>query len=89
LTKLLKNSKNYRNNLINNMKYKGIPVRLFIPVGLLLVVLPIFINTHFVALPDFFQGMLTGMGIALELTGFILLRRKRISACKALPTDGE
>ncbi len=59
-----------------------IPVRLLVPIGLLLVVTPSII-AHFTVLPDLVRGAIMGMGISLEIAGVILLRKNGVSACTA------
>ncbi len=45
-------------------------------IGLLLVVSPIFIN-NFTKVPDFLRGLCMGIGIVLEITAFVELKRTR------------
>jgi hypothetical protein len=47
-----------------------------ISIGLLLVVLPFFINT-WVHVPDLIRGALMGIGLGMEIVGFIRLNRKK------------
>jgi len=42
-------------------------------IGLLLVVLPLLINA-FIKVPDFLRGLLMGIGLALEITAFVILK---------------
>jgi len=44
--------------------------------GLLLAVMPTFINDY-IKVPDFFRGALMGLGLGLEIFGLILMRRMR------------
>ena len=50
--------------------------RLFICIGLLLVTTPTLIN-DWIKVPDFFRGMLAGLGIGLEIGGLILIMRRK------------
>ncbi|MDB5124353.1 MAG: hypothetical protein JWP94_2482 [Mucilaginibacter sp.] len=63
-----------------------IPARLLIPIGMLVVVTPSLVN-HFIAVPDFFRGLLMGAGIGLEIYGLILLRKNGSSTCKVIQQD--
>jgi len=60
-----------RNNKMNRRE------QLFISIGLLLATTPALIN-DWIKIPDFFRGVLVGLGIGLEFIGLVLmLRRKR------------
>jgi hypothetical protein len=60
-----------------------IPARLFIAVGLLLVVSPIIFKDIFtVSFPDFLRGMFMGLGITLEIFGVIIQKKEGKSICK-------
>jgi len=53
---------------------------LFICIGLLLVTTPTLIN-YWIKLPDFFCGLLAGLGIGLEIGRLILMvRRKKMES---------
>jgi len=58
------------------MKNKKFPLtdRLLITIGLLMTTLPQLIK-HYIAVPDFFLGFIVGVGLALEITAFIRLKR--------------
>jgi len=53
-------------------------------IGLLLVVLPTFIN-NFVKTPDFLRGLLMGIGIVLEIAAFVKLKKTSDTAYKNTP----
>ena len=48
---------------------------LLVAIGLLLIVLPMLANS-FTKVPDFLRGLLMGMGLVLEITGVVILRKK-------------
>lgn len=50
--------------------------QLFICIGLLMVTAPTLIN-DWIKLPDFFRGMLAGLGIGLEIGGLLLMMRRK------------
>jgi hypothetical protein len=55
---------------------------LLISVGLLLVVLPILIKA-FIKVPDFLRGMLMGIGLVMEITAVVILKKKSDAASKS------
>ena len=55
-------------------------------IGLLLVVLPTFIN-NFVKTPDFLRGLLMGIGIVLEIAAFVKLKKGPAAAHKSTQVD--
>ena len=57
-----------------------LPVKLFIPIGLLLTCGTSLINKFIMPLPDFIIGALMGMGIGLMIVGLIKLKRANASA---------
>lgn len=57
-----------------NSKKPLIPARLLLPIGLLLVALPMLIN-DFIKVPDFLRGLFMGIGIVLEIAGFVKLKK--------------
>jgi len=57
-------------------KFSQVPPRILIATGLLLVVLPPLIN-DFYPLSHFLRGFLPGIGIGLEITGLIKLRKEK------------
>ena len=48
-----------------------------IAIGLLLVTIP-FLIKEFVPIPDFFRGLLMGVGIAFEAVGLLLMLKLRV-----------
>ena len=59
-----------------------IPPMLLMFIGVLLVVLPMLINT-FVKIPDFLLGMSMGVGIVLEIAAFVMLKKVSGAASKS------
>ncbi len=57
-------------------------------IGLLLVVLPIFIN-NFIKVPDFLRGLLMGIGIVLEIWAFVKLKKAPATAYQNTPGDSQ
>lgn len=59
----------------NKMNRKEV---LFISIGLLMVTTPALVN-DWIPIPDFFRGLVAGLGIGLEIIGLILVvkRKKR------------
>jgi hypothetical protein len=51
----------------------------FISIGLLLVTVP-FLIKEYVKIPDFFRGFFTGIGLALEIIGLIIMTKAKRSA---------
>jgi len=62
------------------MRVRKLPwrVRLLICSGLLLGTLPN-VFAEYIHLPDFFRGFLIGIGIVLEISGLIVMRRMGLS----------
>ena len=60
------------------LKKLPMPERLLIAGGLLLTTIP-GIFAEYVKIPDFFHGLLLGMGLGLEIWGLILLKRYQYS----------
>jgi len=60
------------------MKNKKFPLteRLLIAIGLLMTTVPQLIK-YYIAIPDFFLGFIVGLGLALEITAFIRLKRAK------------
>ena len=54
---------------------------LFFSIGLLLISLPIAIN-EVIKIPDFLRGFCVGLGLVLEIAGFVKLRRAQHEATK-------
>ena len=50
------------------------PERLMIAIGLLMTTTPQLLK-HYLTLPDFALGFIVGIGLALEITAFIRLKR--------------
>lgn len=50
--------------------------QLFICIGLLLITTPTLIN-DWIKLPDFFRGLLSGVGLALEICGLVLIAKRK------------
>lgn len=50
--------------------------QLFICIGLLLVTTPTLIN-DWIRIPDFFRGLLAGLGIGLEIGGLVLIAKRK------------
>ena len=71
------------------LKKPLITVKLFVPIGLLLVVLPTVLKDISIVLPDFFRGTLMGLGIALEIIGVVMLLKSRNSAGKTTEPGSE
>ena len=71
------------------LKKPLIPVKLFVPIGLLLLVSPTVLKDISIVLPDFFRGTLMGLGIALEIIGGIMLIKSRNSAHKTTQPGSE
>ncbi len=60
-----------------NTKKPSFPSRLFVPVGLLLVIAPTLMRDGFnVPIPDFLRGMLAGTGLALEVFGIVIMKKR-------------
>jgi hypothetical protein len=63
------------------MKMNNLPplrVRIFVPLGLLLVIVPSLVN-HYILIPDFLRGLIMGLGIGLEILGVIKLKEHKTS----------
>jgi len=60
------------------MKNRKFPMseRLMIAIGLLMTTTPQLIK-HYIPLPDFVLGCIVGIGLALEITAFIRLKRAK------------
>jgi hypothetical protein len=60
------------------MSYKKLPfrIRALIAGGLLMTTLPLLFK-EFITIPDYFRGLLAGLGLGLEITGLILARHLR------------
>ncbi len=60
------------------MKNKRFPLteRLLIAIGLLMTTTPQLLK-HYITLPDFALGFIVGIGLALEITAFIRLKRMK------------
>ena len=61
---------------MNNMP--PLRLRVLVSLGLLLIAIPFLIN-NYIRIPDFFRGLILGLGIGLEIIGFILLKRRKMS----------
>ena len=55
---------------------------LLVSFGLLLVALPILINA-FIKIPDFLRGLLMGIGIVMEITALVMLKKKSNASSKS------
>lgn len=53
-----------------------ISAKKIIAFGLLLVVVPLLVN-DFYSIPHFLRGLITGVGLGIEITGFIKLKREK------------
>jgi len=60
------------------MKSRKFPLteRLLIAIGLLMTTTPQFIK-HYIPLPDFILGFIVGIGLALEITAFVRLKKAK------------
>lgn len=60
------------------MKIEKWPVsaHIYICIGLLMVTLPSTFK-EYLNLPDFFRGFLAGLGLALEIAGVVILKRRK------------
>jgi hypothetical protein len=56
-----------------------------VSLGLLLVVLPILINA-FIKIPDFLRGLLMGIGLVMEITALVMLKKASNAANKSTET---
>jgi hypothetical protein len=65
------------------MKNKRFPLteRLLIAIGLLMTTTPLLLK-HYTTIPDFFLGFIVGIGLALEITAFIRLKRAKNAQLK-------
>jgi|GEM_PF-1031104 len=59
-----------------NIKKQPRPETLWISIGLLLVTVPMMLK-HYIPIPDFFRGLLAGVGLGMEIVGLIKLKRAR------------
>jgi len=59
-----------------NIKKQPRPERLWLAIGLLLVTVPMMLK-HYIPIPDFFHGLLAGVGLGMEIVGLIKLKRAR------------
>jgi len=59
---------------------------LLMSVGLLLVVLPMLINS-FIKVPDFLRGLLMGVGLVMEITALVMLKKASNAANKSTQAD--
>jgi hypothetical protein len=55
---------------------------LLVSLGLLLVVLPLLINA-FIKIPDFLRGLLMGIGLVMEITALVMLKKRSDAANKS------
>jgi hypothetical protein len=63
-----------------SIKKLPLPARVLIPTGLLLVTAPSLLRDGFnIPIPDFFRGMLLGIGLALEILGIIMMKKEKIA----------
>jgi len=63
------------------MKISVLPplrLRILVTLGLLLIAIPFLIN-NYIKIPDFFRGLILGLGIGLEIVGVMLLKRMKMS----------
>jgi hypothetical protein len=63
------------------MEMKNLPplrVRMLVPLGLFLIAIPFLIN-NYIKIPDFFRGLMMGLGIGLDILGIVQLRRFKMS----------
>jgi hypothetical protein len=51
---------------------------MLVPLGLFLIAIPFLIN-NYIKIPDFFRGLMMGLGIGLDILGIIQLRRFKMS----------
>jgi hypothetical protein len=51
-------------------------LRSLFSLGIILTVLPVAIR-DWVTMPDFFRGIITGLGLGIEVTAFIIISRNR------------
>lgn len=58
------------------MKKHPVHIRLLIAGGLLMVTMPLLLK-QYIHIPDFIYGFLAGMGIVFEITGLILMKKRR------------
>ncbi|OCX54446.1 hypothetical protein BEL04_09395 [Mucilaginibacter sp. PPCGB 2223] len=65
---------------MNNRKFP-MPERLLIAIGLLMATTPQLLK-HYLHLPDFVLGFIVGIGLALEITAFIRLKRIKSAQAK-------
>ena len=71
------------------MKMNNVPplrLRILVTLGLLLIAIPFLIN-NYIKIPDFFRGLILGLGIGLEIIGVILLKRMKMSDGTFQKTD--
>jgi len=61
-----------------NLKKIPVPARILIGVGLVMTTTSTLI-AHYIALPDFFRGMMIGVGAGFEITGAVIIRRTQKS----------
>ena len=71
------------------MKFRKqpLPVRLLLITGLLLSTMPPFI-AEYITIPDFFRGLLAGVGLSLEFAALILARRTNATNCMFFTKTG-
>jgi len=53
-------------------------LRILVTSGLLLIAIAFLIN-NYIKIPDFFRGLILGIGIGLEIIGVILVKRIKMS----------
>ena len=73
-----------------DFKKSPLAIRLMVPFGLLLTTVPALLQHTAFSVPGFAKGLLAGVGLGLELTGFWLLKKKRYSfPCKPTTEGAE
>jgi hypothetical protein len=63
--------------------------RILIAVGLLMIVFPTVIKDFSIIIPDFFRGLLAGLGLGLEVIGLILQRNAGRPRCRSIFSNSE
>jgi hypothetical protein len=63
--------------------------RILIAIGLLMTVLPTAIKDFSIIIPNFFRGLLAGLGLGLEVVGLVLQRNASGARCRSIFSNGE
>jgi hypothetical protein len=68
----------HRKTTSKNMSIRKQPlnIRLLFSIGLLLVTVPTLIK-NYAPIPDFFRGLLLGIGLALEIVGIVKMKQNQ------------